>query len=1309
MNSPRLTLRSRIPSWFSGRPRVLGAICLALSLTTQGLADVVINEIHHTPRPKQVFGEFVELFNSGTEPVDMSGWAFTDGIQFTFPDGTLLSPDEYLVLAEDPSVVEAQYGYSNAIGPYEGRLDGDGEELILRDALGTVVDRVEYGHGFPWPTVGSGLDHSIELIHPALNNRRPGNWRASFTGGVESEQTVLVEAESTWKYHKGLTPPSASSATWRTLEFNDTAWASGELPIGYDPDILPFNTPQGTHLADMRGNYIGVFLRHSFEVMNAESIGALLIEALYDDGFKLWLNGTLLTVANMPSTEVSYLQTASQAIESNDYHPFFVSLPPNSLRDGANVLAVQMANANLNDSSDAFFDVRVTGIIGPVGNGPTPGRSNRNFSQNAPPSIDTVTHSPQTPSSNQPVTVQAQVSDPDGVTSVYIEYQLVAPGNYIRRDQPAYQTGWVRIAMNDDGVHPDAEAGDSIFSVEIPASVQQHRHLIRYRILAEDSMGALIQVPYPDDPGSNFAWFCHDGAPAWTGAIRPGVPGTIGETFEVSREEMNRLPIYHLIAHRQDVEDATWRDRSRGDRYHWIGTLVYKDQVYDHIRFRPRGGVWRYAMGKNMWKFDFHRNNRFQADDNWGRPFSTRWDKLNLGASIQQGDYLHRGEHGMFESVGFRLFQMAGVPSMNTAFVQFRIVSDPEEKSASDAWRGDFWGLYLAIEQPDGQFLEENDLPDGNFYKMEGGFGEANNVGRLGPTDASDLRNFINTYNGSQLSTDWWRQNLDLDSYYGYQTIVQAIHHYDIADGKNYYYYRNPESNRWTVIPWDLDLTWADNMYRSGRQGGDEPFKSRVLDNFSTSGRHPTIGREFRNRVREIRDLLWNNDETWRLIDETARLLRGSEVRNILDADRAQWDYNPIMVSGLVNSGKAGYGRYYESGVGGRTFDGMLNKMKQYVVYRASEPGFSLDSIAMEPGIPETPAITYDGPPDHPIDQLIFQTVLPVGNSQLAGIRWRIAEVTRPDHPAHDPTLPDPYEIDPIWDSGWITTDAITTHIPRSSLRVGHLYRVRARTLDAIGRASHWSAPIEFTTSEAEVTETLQAFLRLTELMYHPPDGDMEFVELFNSSFDETLDLSECRFTQGIDFDFPENSLLPPRSFGLLTRTSDLNAFREYYSLAEDVLIFGTYSGALANEGETVTLRAARGGDALFSVTYGDRDPWPGTNGDGHSIVPLEENPPDMTLPEAWRLSRNTLGSPGRPDAPVALFILLLNPEWSDEGFSVTLDGPDEMSFRMEWSPDLSTWHEVDAPVLPGRLTLPHHDDDSESPTNRFYRAIGEF
>ena len=53
-------------------------------------AQVVINEIHYEPENKTAAEEFIELYNASEAPVDLSGWYFSNGIIFTFPDGTLL-------------------------------------------------------------------------------------------------------------------------------------------------------------------------------------------------------------------------------------------------------------------------------------------------------------------------------------------------------------------------------------------------------------------------------------------------------------------------------------------------------------------------------------------------------------------------------------------------------------------------------------------------------------------------------------------------------------------------------------------------------------------------------------------------------------------------------------------------------------------------------------------------------------------------------------------------------------------------------------------------------------------------------------------------------------------------------------------------------------------------------------------------------------------------------------------------------------------------------------------------------------------
>ncbi len=160
-----------------------------------------------------------------------------------------------------------------------------------------------------------------------------------------------------------------------------------------------------------------------------------------------------------------------------------------------------------------------------------------------------------------------------------------------------------------------AQIGDlERYTAELPASLQQHRRLIRYRITSTDTLGASITGPYADDPQPNFAYYVYGDMPNWTGAVQPGVTAPV--TYDASL--LQTLPAYHLITTRNDHEDS--QNIPNGDQgayggsdYLWQGALVYNGEVYDHIRYRARGGVWRYAMGKNMWKFDFNRGHEFEA------------------------------------------------------------------------------------------------------------------------------------------------------------------------------------------------------------------------------------------------------------------------------------------------------------------------------------------------------------------------------------------------------------------------------------------------------------------------------------------------------------------------------------------------------------------------------------------------------------------------------------------------------------------------------------------------------------------------
>lgn len=1209
---------------FGFRLCVWAGLAAGLVSTARLSGEVVINEIHYAPDVPLERVEFVELYNPDPNAVSLADWSFTGGIAYTFPTNASLGAGGYVVVAQAPAAFKAKFGV-DALGPWTGRLNNDGDRVVLRDPVGKVRDEVEYQLGFPWPTVGDAPGNSIELINPALDNNLAGSWRSSPGGGGQSLETELLPMGSSWKYFKGTSEASAPREAWREPGFDAAGWPEGTAPIGYGESFL------GTRLDDMRYNYTTVYFRKTFQLADPGGVGSLRLDTLYDDGFIVWINGNYVTSREVSGTNLPPDATAVSARENYNYEPIEVRNVSSYLRAGENVVAVQALNVSLRDSTDFFFDLRLVGVAGGGTTGPTPGARNANYRTNAPPQIRQVDHSPQRPASGQPVRITAKVTDPDGVGQVTLLYQVVEPGRYIELTDPEFQANWVALAMHDDGTAGDAVAGDGEFAAEVPASVQTHRRLVRYFIAASDTLSESIKVPYADDPQPNFAYFVYDGVPAWSGAIQPGSPDPARSQRTVyGTNLMNRLPVYHLLAKTNTVFDATFGGYG-GDLYLWAGTLVYDGRVYDHIHYRARGGVWRYSMGKNMWKFDFNRGHDFEARDLWGRKYGTSWTKLNLGACIQQGDYLHRGEQGMFESVGFRLFNLAGLEASKTHFIQFRIIDGAEEASPTDQYNGDLWGLYLAVEQDDGRFLQEHGLPDGNYYKMENGTGELNNVGEFGPLDKSDLEAFQSGY-WSGPAEAWWRANLDLGRYYSYQAVVQGIHHYDICYQKNYFYYRRPDTGRWSVHPWDLDLTWADNMYDAGCGGNDE-LKPRLL------GSQP-FKLEWANHIREFRDLLFNTNQTWRLIDEYASFIYTPGQPSFVDADRAQWDYNPIMKSAYVNPSKAGVGRFYQAAAT-KDFPGMLEKMKQYVVAR----GKILDNVAADLAIPDTPLVEPAETNGFPVNRLAFRVGAYAGANAFAALKWRLGEVSDTNAPAFDPGEPRKYEIEPLWETGDITDFHDTIQVPAGVAKVGHAYRLRARFQDVSGRWSHWSDPVEFVGGEPDESAWLIANLRVAEVMYHPAgSSDLEFVELVNLHPDRALNLAGVTFTEGIGFTFPTGASLAPAARVLVVRApgdNNFDAFRRAYALDPQVPVFGSYSGNLANGGERLTLKTSANGRVIATFDYGTGIFWPAAaDGAGHSLVCADLAPPQdggyLSHPQRWQPSQALGGSPGTAEpAPV--------------------------------------------------------------------------
>ena len=1175
-------------------------------------SKIVINEIHYDPAVKTELSEFVELYNAGTTDADISGWYFSAGISYEFPPDTILPVGGYIVVAQDPATIEAKFGTATNLiyGPFSGRLDNDGETVELSNEQGFRIDIVDYRRRFPWPIVGDPPSNSIELANPGLDNDLGGSWRPSEPEALAPPTTIIYPGAN-WRYLKGTSEASDPISAWREIGFADSSWPTGDLFIGYGEDFIT------TPLSDMRYNYTSVFLRKEFEVSDPAAISNLRLEVIYDDGFNSWINGTFVKGDNVAGPELPYTATAGVAREDHDWNEFYLPPPSGYLVPGTNVLAIQLFNASLSESSDCFLDVRLNDVPISTTTGPTPGARNTTYSANIPPHMRQVKNKPEQPESSEDVEITVKVTDPDGVQSVNLSYQLVYPGSYIEISDAEYETNWTSLPMTDDGTGGDEDANDSIYTVVIPGSLHTNRLLVRYRITATDKTGLSITGPYAHDPQPNFAYFVYDGVPGWNGAINPASSDpTQNQVVYYSPEVLTKIPVYHLISKKDSVEHATWIDQYGGDLYRWNGTLVYDGEVYDHIRYRMRGGVWRYAMGKNMWKFDFNRGHYFQARDDYDKKYDTTWDKLNFSACIQQGDYLHRGEQGMIEAASFLPFNLMGVEAPKTHWVHYRIIDETAEFGPTQ-YDGDFWGLYMAIEQMDGRFLDEHFLPDGNLYKIEGYNGELNNQGAYAVTDKSDIDAFkLGFYYDPDPTEQWWRDNVDLERYYSYRAVVEGVHHGDIGYGKNYFFYLNPETNTWYMLPWDVDLCWANTMYGNG----EDPFKSQ-----GAIFTHPAIYLEYHNRLREFHDLLYNPEQMNRLLNDLAAIIDDpAGGLSIIDADRAMWDYNPLMVNTgyphYVNLSKAGQGRFYQQAAT-KDFPGMVQILKTYVLptsYRAFDTYFEDSSM------PYTPTVTYIGPAGYPSNALMFETSGfsdPQGNDTFAAMKWRIAEVTDVTSPLFDPTKRRKYEIETVWETGEITDFNSTITIPAGVIQVGHAYRVRVRMKDNTNRWSHWSAYIQFTVSPPLSSEVLDG-LRITEVMYNPADpppgtpynnDDYEYIELKNIGQD-TLDLTYVSFVDGITFDFNDSDVTSLDSGDYVLVVRNKAAFESRYGMGLSGIIAGEYKdnvqNSLDNAGEKVKLSDFWNG-TIVEFEY-DEDWYPITDGDGFSLTMID--PTDEAL-----------------------------------------------------------------------------------------------
>jgi regulation of enolase protein 1 (concanavalin A-like superfamily) len=279
--------------------------------------QVVINEIMYNPTMPD--SQYVELYNnSSSTTFDLSGWQF-NGLAYTFPQGSIIGPNSYLVLAVNRVAFAAAYGATTAIfDTFPGVLQPDGETLTLtapvaNNGTDLVVSKVKYGNAAPWPDAAVTLGTSLQLIDPRQDNWRVGNWGTVVTNSSSTPQWQYVTLTGTAPRPILLV---GMHGTAGDVYVDDIKLVAGTIPeVGanllQDGDFESPLTGPWTVSANMSGSVISTAVAHSgtgsLHVV-ASSPGDLISQAIWENTSAIVTNDTYtLSYWYLPSTNGSQM------------------------------------------------------------------------------------------------------------------------------------------------------------------------------------------------------------------------------------------------------------------------------------------------------------------------------------------------------------------------------------------------------------------------------------------------------------------------------------------------------------------------------------------------------------------------------------------------------------------------------------------------------------------------------------------------------------------------------------------------------------------------------------------------------------------------------------------------------------------------------------------------------------------------------------------------------------------------------------------------------------------------------------------
>lgn len=240
-------------------PSAQGMIVNILDNDTQPITGVVISEIMYNEASAIDTIEFVELYNTNSTPINMSGARLRSGVTFTFPNYTLPA-NSYVVIALDSAAMRTKLGVTTFQWNMGQLLNNSGEAVVLVDGLNNVVDSVNYDDVAPWPVSPDGLGTSLVLCDYAADNNVGSNWYAS-TYNRGYSVSVQFPTPATYQVYCS---PSERDSVCLTINVNEGELANVSIYPNPNNGLFNVEIPHGKSAQIVIYNSIGQIVANQY-------------------------------------------------------------------------------------------------------------------------------------------------------------------------------------------------------------------------------------------------------------------------------------------------------------------------------------------------------------------------------------------------------------------------------------------------------------------------------------------------------------------------------------------------------------------------------------------------------------------------------------------------------------------------------------------------------------------------------------------------------------------------------------------------------------------------------------------------------------------------------------------------------------------------------------------------------------------------------------------------------------------------------------------------------------------------------------